>query len=534
MLDNLYVLCKVWGFLKYYHPEVAKGKYNWDYELFKILPSIANAKNKEDRDKRLNEWVNKYGKVKDIEDYNYKMKGYPNYSKIINLDWIVNKDLFDERLISKLTAIKNAKRPNSFNYYTVPYQLRNWMPFDREKSYDNIKWDDQGFRILTLFRLWNIIEYCFPYYDLLEADWNSLLKEYIPGIVLPADKIKYELAIKELAGHINDSHGYMDIPDHSLEKTVLSKFYNKYRVPVELIETKNGDIVVKSSELSQFERGDVIIDLDGESVKDEIEQLVPYIMASNRSAMIRDILFFLLSSDKPSLCVTVLRNGQRKIINVQNFEKNQRKQGLKTCNDYKLEFKNIAYISNDNTAKMNEEIINSSINCKGIIVDLRPFDIDIGNQMVLISKILESPQSPLWISINNRNNPGNYSLLPISEFGTHNPKYYKGKIVILVDEHTQSHMESFAMIHRTAPNSIIIGSQTAGTNGAIGIVHLPHGIKFNYTCTGAYYPFWRQLQIKGVDIDVDVRPTTANIRDGRDIYIEKAIEYIVNRKIYEK
>lgn len=31
---------KIWGFLKYYHPEVAKGKFDWDKEFITQLPLV--------------------------------------------------------------------------------------------------------------------------------------------------------------------------------------------------------------------------------------------------------------------------------------------------------------------------------------------------------------------------------------------------------------------------------------------------------------------------------------------------------------
>lgn len=39
-IENLFKVGKVWGFLKYYHPEILNGKFDWDYELIKILPEI--------------------------------------------------------------------------------------------------------------------------------------------------------------------------------------------------------------------------------------------------------------------------------------------------------------------------------------------------------------------------------------------------------------------------------------------------------------------------------------------------------------
>ena len=38
--EKLAATAKVWGFLKYYHPKVADGKYNWDEQLFNVLPEI--------------------------------------------------------------------------------------------------------------------------------------------------------------------------------------------------------------------------------------------------------------------------------------------------------------------------------------------------------------------------------------------------------------------------------------------------------------------------------------------------------------
>ena len=40
LVDNLDLLGRVWGFLKYHHPVISKGAYNWDEELFKMLPYV--------------------------------------------------------------------------------------------------------------------------------------------------------------------------------------------------------------------------------------------------------------------------------------------------------------------------------------------------------------------------------------------------------------------------------------------------------------------------------------------------------------
>src|SRR5258706_11610964 len=36
--------CRVWGFLKYYHPAVASGKYDWDSVFVSNIQKVINAK----------------------------------------------------------------------------------------------------------------------------------------------------------------------------------------------------------------------------------------------------------------------------------------------------------------------------------------------------------------------------------------------------------------------------------------------------------------------------------------------------------
>ena len=36
--------CKVWGFLKYYHPAIASGEYNWDSVFVGNIQKVINAK----------------------------------------------------------------------------------------------------------------------------------------------------------------------------------------------------------------------------------------------------------------------------------------------------------------------------------------------------------------------------------------------------------------------------------------------------------------------------------------------------------
>ena len=85
-LENLVVLGKVWGFLKYFHPQVVVGKYNWDFELFRVMPGIAAAKSKKERNSLLNEWIDKYGKITETEEY--VIGDSAQYHRFAPLGWL--------------------------------------------------------------------------------------------------------------------------------------------------------------------------------------------------------------------------------------------------------------------------------------------------------------------------------------------------------------------------------------------------------------------------------------------------------------
>jgi len=58
---------------------------------------------------------------------------------------------------------------------------------------------------------------------------------------------------------------------------------------------------------------------------------------------------------------------------------------------------------------------------------------------------------------------------------------YKGKMIVLVNDQTQSLAESVAYELSQRPNTIIMGRQTAGTTGNILFVDYPGGIEASFT-----------------------------------------------------
>lgn len=108
--------------------------------------------------------------------------------------------------------------------------------------------------------------------------------------------------------------------------------------------------------------------------------------------------------------------------------------------------------------------------------------------------------------------------------GKKNSKYYKGKIVLLVDRKTASKAEHMAMIIQQSPNCITVGEQTFGAVMNRNEVILMDKTTIDFTGMGAFYPNNLGVQIYGVKIDYEVKESAINYNPNQ--YIEEAIKII--------
>jgi C-terminal processing protease CtpA/Prc len=107
-----------------------------------------------------------------------------------------------------------------------------------------------------------------------------------------------------------------------------------------------------------------------------------------------------------------------------------------------------------------------------------------------------------------------------------NPNYYRGKVILLGDERTQSHAEFTMMALRTAPDVTIVGSPTAGADGNVSLIALPGGLRTYFSGLGVFYPDGRPTQRVGIVPDVLAVPTIAGIQNGVDEVLERALSLV--------
>jgi C-terminal processing protease CtpA/Prc len=105
---------------------------------------------------------------------------------------------------------------------------------------------------------------------------------------------------------------------------------------------------------------------------------------------------------------------------------------------------------------------------------------------------------------------------------------FAGRIAVLMDEYDQSALEGLAQMLGSFCGAKLIGGITTGANGNSTNFVLPGGIQINITGTDMKYRTAMgevQQQRVGVKPDIGVAPTIAGVRAGRDVVLERAIEF---------
>jgi hypothetical protein len=309
--ESLKLLGLIWGYLKYYHPAVAEGNYNWDYELFRILPDILNVGTAEERDDILAKWIENIGEFRMIErnqPQNVKMEP--------DLEWIETMGL-SKRLVGLLHNIRNALRSGDHYYISLVQGVGN-PQFKNENSYSTMKDPDPGFRLLSLYRYWNIINYFFPYKYLIEEDWKNVLADFIPEFVHAGDDTAYTLAILKLITRIHDAHA--NISDNATLNNYLGLRYAPYEIT--FIENKavvTGIYRTEPASASPLSIGDVIVSVNQRSIEKIIEDEMEITPGSNYSSRLFKISGNLLRSNDEVIEVEYTKNGLIKDIMIKTF-----------------------------------------------------------------------------------------------------------------------------------------------------------------------------------------------------------------------
>ncbi|MEH3114410.1 S41 family peptidase [Pedobacter terrae] len=535
---QLAALAKTWGHLKYYHPEIAVGRHNWDSVLISAIQNILVSKKSSQVKAELGQLFKIAGQNTAPE--RIAQNELPISLKNYDHSWIRQSKILS--LAQKQLLMFNTKHPyNGLNFYAQANPENDSTVFTpNEKPYKEMLYPDVRYRLLSLFRFWNVINYYYPYKYAIGKSWNAVLKEMIPVMIDATDTLSYHKALAKMSASINDSHG-------GLWPAVFTSFTGKYSPPFNFTLINEKAVVTKIIDSlvcknANIRVGSVISSIDHVSIKRRIKANVDYVPASNYGGKLKTLLSFILNSHVPR-ALYAFRNpdGRKVVASIQQIERNFLKEytdfmNMKSPIIAKVMNGNIGYIYFSNINGKNlDSAMNALRNTRSIIFDMRNYPTNGYGIYYLPDYFLIQPQIYARNTYPDFTFPGMFKYkianddTDVSRVGKNNPKPYRGKIILLVDHRTQSAAEWACMTLMTAPDVTVIGNQTAGADGNVTRTILPGNYKINFSGLGIYFPDGAETQRSGIPIDIEVKCKLKDIVNNHDPIFDRAIRFLNQR-----
>jgi C-terminal processing protease CtpA/Prc len=380
-------------------------------------------------------------------------------------------------------------------------------------------------RLLGAFRVWGAFQYLFPYRELMNEDWDAVLAQSAAQVASAPDARAYHLAISRMVARVHDTHATVASP------TLTAHWGNASPgVALRYIEQKAVVVAVQDT-IPDVRVGDVVVEIDGESVETRISALSPYIAASTPQALMRDVMNRLLRGPDGSdvtlglgaLGESLRRTTLRRSTDAQSRLAAARPEMVRILSG------NIGYIDlRQITVGEVDGAFEKLRGTRGIIFDMRGYPRD---TRVAISRWLAKSPTIASGMIRRR-----LAVAPLTttfeELAASVPlsldssRHYAGPTAMLIDERAQSQSESTGMMLRAAGGTTFIGTATAGANGDSTAFYVPGGIYVSLTGQGVWHSDGRQLQRVGLVPDIVIAPTIQGIREGRDEVLERAVSHL--------
>ncbi len=528
--EKLTATCKVWGFLKYYHPKVAAGALNWDNQLLEKLPFIEKAKTKEEFSLILEKWIDDLGPIKEIAPIPAP-KDVEYFDKNFDLSWFNNSKVFSKKLSKKLKFIEENRFQGKQFYVEGMENVGNIHLINESNL--NPDYNDTNSKLRVIFMYWNLIEYFFPYKYQMDENWDTALEKVIPQVIASKGDTEFFMVMKKLAYKLNDSHVEFFIYQSSTPK----KDWRFFPANGKIIDEKLVVTEILGDSLAQaynIKIGTEVTKIDHKTINEIVAENRELIGASNESKYLDKLTSRFLSSESDTVEVEFLEDG--KYVTKTMFwgdyhdsHRNEFKKGAKKKKEkFKLLEDNVGYVDMGILKPENvPDMINMMKSTKAIVFDLRNYP---KGTIREISDFINPQEKTFAIyTVPDLTYPGRFKWSEGSKSGFENKDNYKGKVVVLINEKAISHSEWSAMCFQGSGNATLVGSQTAGADGNVSQFYF-EGFSTLISGIGVFYPDKRETQRIGIVPDIEVKPTIEGIRAGKDEVLDRALLFLETGK----
>ncbi len=363
---------------------------------------------------------------------------------------------------------------------------------------------------------WNVFQHFYPYFEVVGTDWDAQLTNSLEEALSNQNEEDFSYTLRRLVAKLHDGHGRVR-HKRSVEEAGL---------PFVVGWIENQVVITVSKDPTYFKVGDIVASVDGIPAEQVLLNAEEYISGSPQWRRVNSLRRFGYGKEGTTAELQLLRDDQK--LTVQALRDNEDRLSEPGGPKLKELEQGIFYV--DLTKTGMDEItkkINELANAKGVIFNLRGYPK--GNHEVISHLLREPDTSGAWMRVPQIIYPDREDIVGYTEHGWHmQPKepHIKGKVVFLTDGRAISYAESFMGFIEHYQLAEIVGQPTAGTNGNVNPFILPGGFRVTWTGMRVLKHDGSQHHLIGIQPTVPVQRTIQGVKEGRDEFIEKALEII--------
>jgi carboxyl-terminal processing protease len=447
---------------------------------------------------------------------------FPRLNEIISKDKELSV-LLPEPRIQKLLKISG-----------IPTQL--YKSADLASPYtDNISTEE---KVAGLSLFWARARDSFVHFDKVpNLQWDKVYLEYLSKVMATQTTAQYYRVLMQIAPLLKDGHTNIYPPEE-----LYKDFYQRPPMRTRLIEDKVIVSAISSPTIrSQISVGDEIIAMDGMPVKEyAMKNIAPYVSSSTAQDFnLRAFSYQLLSGSEKQALQFTMRSADGKEKEIQVARSGYTDIEASDTKNFKMLDGDIAYISvdhfeNKNSVKTFVDAFPQIKKAKGLIIDVRKNgggSSSYGLQILSYLTTQALPSSNSYIRADNgytlaRGPAITWQVLDgknSTEKNT-NKNIYTGPVVVLTGAATFSAAEDFVLSYQLLKRGLTIGEATGGSTGQPLRFDLPGGGSARICVKRDTYPDGSDFVGKGLQVDIEVKPSISDIRNGIDPVLNRALQ----------
>ncbi len=357
-------------------------------------------------------------------------------------------------------------------------------------------------RVAVAGRIHELIQQYFVHWEgAPRADVERAYMDYVAQLPRATDRHAFDLATLRFIAALHNGHTQF-FDDRADDRAV------KFR----LLEVENQWVVV-GSQTSSLRRGTIVRTIGGRPVADVVRELSQYVAASNDR--LARTLVFNYSLLFPERIALGLATGD--VVVVDKSVKPDAPIVFPSASEGKwLDESRIAYIRVPSFGSPGYEqtavdLVRRFASSPNLIVDVR-FNGGGTTPFQLIAALMNKP----WRTWQGWANRESREQSPAADA-------FDGRLFVLVDRFCQSACEDFVMPFKDTHRGSVIGETTTGSSGNPYREELGDGMRVRIGAMRYRFPDGRAFEGIGIEPDVAVARTVADLRSGRDAILERAL-----------